>query len=488
MPKDMKKTIFNTTEKSNFILNMRESTARKGTVIALLVMPVLMYITVLLKMFYIVQMNMFSVVLTLAGAAAFIWMAVLQAKKLNDNSQLIPFLLCIAMFVLAFIASILSFDWDIALSGNYGRFEGLLSITCYMGIFLLAMQIQRKRGMRVVMDVLVAVGVLNCVFAVLQAIPSSFANKYSFYVNLGAMALSGVYLPSGLCTSPIFFAGLLTLLSGITVFGSCYDLHIPRRVCYTVATLIFMTAAVATHTIIAVLGIATVLVVALVIEVLRMAKGKSGHYKDTTYPIVRCAIYIISFVAVCMIFFSAGGLYDGGIMWADSFSYLAGISGYYYPNTPEYPDRAPFDITKFNELYGYLWSNTLEGMKKYNLWLTGAGPDCLFYTQLKTTSEIMVENYSFDKCYNDYLYIAATRGIPSLLAYVALIVLCLKRVLCHVKQMLAAEKNELWVYGAVFASVAAYVVISFFNASSILVAPIFWMLLGFAAKKNILND
>lgn len=488
MPKDMQKTIFNTTEKSNFILNMRESTARKGTVIALLIMPVFMYIMVLLKTFFIVEMSSFSMVLTVAGAAAFIWIAVIQAKKLGDNTQLLPFLLCIIMFVLAFISSIYSFDWDTALSGTYGRFEGLLSITCYMGIFLLAMQIQRKRGMRVVMDVLVAVGVFNCIFAVLQSLPTAFAANYSFYTDLGAMLLLDVYLPSGLCTSPIFFAGLLTLLSGITVFGSCYDLHIPRRVCYTIATLIFMTAAVATHTLISVLGIGIILALALVLEIIRMVKGKSGHYKSTTYPIVRCIIYIVSFAAVCMIFFSTGGFYDGGIMWADSFSYLSGASGYYYPNTDEYPDRAPFDIAKLNELYGYLWSNTLDGMQKYNLWLTGSGPDCLFYTQLKTTSDIMIENYSFDKCYNDYLYVAATRGIPSLLAYVTLIVLCIKRVLSHVKQMLLAKKNELWVYGAVFASVLAYVVISFFNASSIYVAPVFWLLLGFAAKKNILED
>ena len=123
-------------------------------------------------------------------------------------------------------------------------------------------------------------------------------------------------------------------------------------------------------------------------------------------------------------------------------------------------------------------------MDKYDLWLTGAGPDCLYYPQLKTTSEIMVENYSFDKCYNDYLYIAATRGIPSLLAYAALLVLSVKRSLAGVREMLNAKKNDFWVCGAAFAAVLSYIIIGFFNTSSILVAPIFWMLLGFCAKEK----
>lgn len=483
------KTIFNTTEKSNFILNMRESTVRKGTVCALAIVPAFIYIMVVLKMFFIVEMSAFSMTLTVGGAAAFIWLAVVQAKKTCfDKSQIMPFLLCILMFVFAFIASVLSFDFDTALSGNYGRFEGLLSITCYMGIFLLAMQIQRKRGMRIVMDVLVAAGVLNCVFALLQSIPGTFANKYSFYINLGAMQLTGVYLPSGLCTSPIFFATLLTLVCGVSVFGSCYDLNISRRVLYTISTIIFTVFAVATHTLIGVLGIGVVLFCALVLEIIRMARKSSDHYKSTTYPIVRLLIYVAVYVSCIIMFFSSGGFYDGGIMWADSFSYLSGVSGYYYPNTEEYPDRAPFDISSLRELYGYLWSNTVEAMDKYDLWLTGSGPDCLYYTQLKTTSEIMVENYSFDKCYNDYLYIAATRGIPSLLAYGTLLVLCIKRALGGVRAMLGAKKNDFWVCGAAFAAVIGYIVIAFFNASSILVAPVFWLLLGFCAKKNPPTD
>lgn len=482
------KTIFNTTEKSNFILNMRESTVRRGTVLSLLVMPVFMYLMVMLRMFRIADMPMYSMTLTLAGAAAFIWLAVVQAKKQQtDKSQLLPFALCIAMFVFALISSVWSFDFNTALSGSYGRFEGLLTITCYMGVFLLAMQIQRKREMRIVMDVLVAVGVFNCIFALLQSIPGSFANKYSFFENLPAMRLLGVYLPSGLCTSPIFFATLMVLLCAVSVFGSCYDLHIPRRVFYTIATIIFIVFAVATHSIIGVLGVSVVLLCALIFEIIRMTRKTSDHYKSTTYPIVRCVIYIAVFASICLMTFSEGGLYDGGIMWADSFSNLQ-ASGFYYPNTEQYPDRAPFDITNFKELYGYLWSNTVEAMDKYDLWFTGAGPDNLYFTQLKTTSEIIMEDYSFDRCYNEYLYVAATRGIPSLIIYISLIALSLKRGLFGIKQMLNAKKNDFWVFGAAFTGVVGYAIVAFFNSSVIFVAPVFWMLMGFASKKSLPED
>ncbi len=115
--------------------------------------------------------------------------------------------------------------------------------------------------------------------------------------------------------------------------------------------------------------------------------------------------------------------------------------------------------------------------------ILGTGPDLMAKYQM-AAAELAVD--SIDRSYNEYLYIAATRGIPSLAVYIALLGASLVRLFRDVREF--ASDREKWFRPALLAAVTAYSVQAFFSASAVTVAPFFWLLLGmswseFAADK-----
>lgn len=76
----------------------------------------------------------------------------------------------------------------------------------------------------------------------------------------------------------------------------------------------------------------------------------------------------------------------------------------------------------------------------------------------------------FDKAHNEYLHIAVTTGIPSLIVYLALVTQVLHSGFAKV------QKNE--VYCPFVASVLGYLIQAFFNISVVSVAYVFWVFLG----------
>jgi len=76
----------------------------------------------------------------------------------------------------------------------------------------------------------------------------------------------------------------------------------------------------------------------------------------------------------------------------------------------------------------------------------------------------------FDKAHNEYLNIAVSSGIPSLIAYLSFVGLCLKTGIIRLKE------NP--IYLALFASVIGYLIQATFNISVVSVAYVFWIFLG----------
>lgn len=115
--------------------------------------------------------------------------------------------------------------------------------------------------------------------------------------------------------------------------------------------------------------------------------------------------------------------------------------------------------------------------------LTGTGPEQLVFPQLYTfgilseddnpeITDVVVENTgTFDKVYNEYLYTAATRGIPSLIALIAVLVPILfigfRR-----------TKNGTWTQTCMFILSLGGVLIFFIGVSNTAFSPIFWTIAG----------
>ena len=156
----MPKTIFGTTERSNFILNMKSETLQKwihGVLACCIIVPLIgaAVLTLLAKI------NYFSAAILYAtGFTCVLFFLIVMLKKdmlFKDNKS---YLLIIALALTAVISyyGTLSRSADyikVALLGNMGRYEGLLAILSYLGIFLLATAVSKESTVERLFDLLV---------------------------------------------------------------------------------------------------------------------------------------------------------------------------------------------------------------------------------------------------------------------------------------------------------------------------------------------
>ena len=84
----------------------------------------------------------------------------------------------------------------------------------------------------------------------------------------------------------------------------------------------------------------------------------------------------------------------------------------------------------------------------------------------------IVNKGTFDKTYNEYLYTAATRGIPTLVFTVILLALA---VIAGFKKL---RKNQSEINTAFFFMTVCGILIFFIGASNITYSPIFWACTG----------
>lgn len=115
----------------------------------------------------------------------------------------------------------------------------------------------------------------------------------------------------------------------------------------------------------------------------------------------------------------------------------------------------------------FIWTHVLELIQARPL--TGYGfdylPKLFFEHYQKDMQYVMGRLMTIDKAHNEYLNIAVSAGIPSLIAYLALVFVVLKQSLSNGKSFL-------------FAVIVAYLVQAFFNISVVSVAFVYWILLG----------
>ena len=101
--------------------------------------------------------------------------------------------------------------------------------------------------------------------------------------------------------------------------------------------------------------------------------------------------------------------------------------------------------------------------------MLGVGPDCLAVYLILTGKTDSV----IDKVHCEYLHIAVTTGIPSLVAYMVFLIIIAKKILDKYKK----DKNNIIIF-AIGLSILSYLIQATFNVSVTHVAPIFWAMLG----------
>ncbi|MCR4645512.1 MAG: O-antigen ligase family protein [Oscillospiraceae bacterium] len=469
----MPKTILGTSEKSNFILNMKTGEYYKYNLrilqLFLVLMPVLSVPLEFAKVYSVPGMA-----LSVTGVLAIVFMFIGFMKKVTPKTLWLPAILFGGMIAWGGVSVYNCYFRNIGLLGADGRSEGLLSIVFYACFFMLGAQLGTDDNRKKLLYSMLWMGLAECVWALLQMLPLGFP---SYYKNLEPLLVFRTFLPSGLTGSPIFLATLLVMLLFPAMLGAVFAEENKAQILCLVSAAVFALTAVRTQCLIGLAG--TGLAVAAGVVTLLLRKG--GKRALLTGGIVLAA-FAVGFAwswfapAVNGTYDRAGGenvavengyvFYDGAIMWEDS-AYRLNVSGYYMPNGTKNP-YGHFDAESIPETYGFIWRVAGDIAKKYPL--AGSGPDNLVYPQMFQSLVISGNPNTFDRAYDFYLHTAASMGFPMLALLIAVLVITVKRG--------AGQVKGSWIGTAVFGAAALYLAVMVIGSSCITVAPLFWMLAG----------
>lgn len=224
-----------------------------------------------------------------------------------------------------------------------------------------------------------------------------------------------------LAQSPIFLAMVLSLALTASLVTAVMTDSKKRRIFCIVSSCLFSFVMMFTYSL---MGIAGIILAVLSSAVSIFIKKSPKIRLISLLSGILLAILSVIIVNAGLIGeISSYKLYDGyTLWWADSYMRLSSSGDY---------EREELDISDTMAVYNYLNDKTLDIIRKYPL--TGTGEDQLVYPQLYTNGGldpettdintiISLNKGTFDKVYNEYLYTAATRDIPSLIALILILV------------------------------------------------------------------
>jgi O-antigen ligase len=474
------KTIFGTTEKSNFILNMKSESVERLTrigLIAAVLLPILSgaIVSIIDKHYVILAIGTY-----ISGFTAILFFLISALRGDIELKKNISFWFVVALAVLAFISYYAAFlnpyeglknsmhELATPLLGEYGRYEGLLVLLCYFGIFLLASCVTEKKTLSKIAIAIVIAAAVSIAFSVLQHIKGlDFPNAYR---HLPTFAYDNVYISSGVADNPIFYGGFVTLIfalcGGLAVFGKRY------RAVFGIIALAAFTTGLFTSSITPIIGCGVSAVTLVILSFIRakipeadtalkgIRKRKIKPAPDGAFGYDMRLMAIVLLLAAVIIFLIV--LITQGLWIRDI--YIARLDG---------PLRKFIIGSTSNDsrsLYEAAWTAAFEMIKKYPIF--GVGPDSFAAYQNFSTM-------AYDSAFNEYLFTAATRGILSALIYIALLVTAFVTLIKRFSSPYAP---------ILLTAIFAYACQAVVNTSSVVVAPLFWLVLGLSFSPVLLPE
>lgn len=462
----MSKQLFNTTEKSNFILNMTEE---KYSQLATYGLSAACFTTAIFAVIpECIDKLSYSIVsggLAVSGVICMVLALIGIIKKYVDYKKNLPFFAFGAMLIWGIISLINSYSVNTSFYGFAGRGEGLLAIIFYFGFFITAMSIKREKAITIIINSIIVSGIIHSIVGLIQI----FTEKLSHYCF--ASLNIKINAASGLAQSPIFLAMVLSLALTASLVTAVMTDSKKRRIFCIVSSCLFSFVMMFTYSLMGIAGIIlAVLSSAVSIFIKKSPKIRLISLLSGILPAI-LSVIIVNAGLIGEI--SSYKLYDGyTLWWADSYMRLSSSGDY---------EREELDISDTMAVYNYLNGKTLDIIRKYPL--TGTGEDQLVYPQLYTNGGldpettdintiISLNKGTFDKVYNEYLYTAATRGIPSLIALILILVPVLVTGFRKMKK--STSENTV----CIFMMFICGIIIFFIGCSNITFSPVFWTVSG----------
>ena len=378
----------------------------------------------------------------LIGGAILLILLLINYKKLKlDKKDYV----ILAFAVLVFISTMLSSKVKISIIGEINRYEGMLAFYTYILIYFCAKKFLKYKDNKTLLNVLYGVYISISILGILQ-----------YYIKLPTNDLY-----------PIFNKGACGTFGNTNFMGSFISMGIPifiityiikgDKISFITSLLVFfcLIACIARSGWVA-FGIFSIILLIYLI------KNKNKNFFKRTFILVVCFIMIFM-----LLYLPEKSIVKQKINQVKNDVTIAKTKG-------------------LNDKLGssriQVWKIVIELIEKYPIF--GVGTDNLkkgIADNLTETSInfILRAKVSIDKAHNEYLHIAVTLGIPSLVIYLTF--LCMI-VFPKLKNILKQEKTFINL-----SVIISYLAQAFFNISTIGVAPLFWLSLGLLDNQNFKN-
>ena len=403
--------------------------------------------------------------LAVAGVFAMILALIGLMKKYISGKSIVPVAAFGVVVLWGVISMIAGNDFGIGMYGFTGRGEGVLALLFYFSFFTMCASAKREKVLSSIASGLIFSGLFHSIFALIQV----FGKSVGFYRYADLRVR--INAASGLAHSPLFLAVYLTFAMIAALFGIGFFKEKWKKIIAWAALCLMSFIMVFTYTFIGFCGLGLALI-ALFIAVFA---GKALKLTLTAALgiVVPAVLGIVLVNAGAIGSISSYRLYDGRLLWwADSYIRLSASGDF---------DPERIDIDDTYDVYATMNAKALRIAGEDPL--TGTGPDQMIYPQIYKTdfgddidrdlNDIIALNKgAFDRVYNEYINVAATRGIPSAIAVAAVLILSIAGGIS------SAKKRRSWQPVMATAITVTGALLFLICCSSMAFAPIFWCTAG----------
>ena len=497
--KEQRKHLFHTTEKSDFIVNMTEPQYQKLgfiylvlTTLVLFVMSIPYYVSkgairfsfsginTLQTMKYVdfsristthaEYISYLQIALYAASFIGFLILIISATKKYFKAGENKLFVLPVIYLLFVLVSTFLAYDIKCAFFGKDYRYNGMLTLFSYIGLFVAASQINSRSRRKTYLDIFLTISLINAVYGILQTVSGLVEKLPNFfydmlYINGNSSDSYEHFVADGLVHTPHALAALMTMATAVAAAGLVYDKSKARKFFCAVCVGACAAAGFLTCTVAGYVGVPFALLVVLVIEIVRSTvfrKKSQGNKYGVVFALCGIALAALAFAVVSLA--DRAHLYDSEIIWIDS-AYRLGTA---------FPETTRQNIEGWH-IYPKLWRECLNMFK--STWVLGGGPDCIGFKYYGTT--ILYDpnlGFSTDRSFNEYFDLALACGLPCLLVFLSMGFVTIKKGLGCVKKFFLGEDS--WTAVALLAAVLGYGLQANVNISIITVTPFFFIFVG----------
>lgn len=354
------------------------------------------------------------------------------------------------------ISAVFSLNPGVYSAGYPFYCEHPLHFLAYYWLYFAGTLIDKKQYRKNILYAFTGVALLEGVFAFLQTYDIELS--YSLYYHAERTAY-------GLTQNSNFYGGMCVIfvaaVSGMYIFADhIVDAKIKEYGLLAVAAFLFYTL-LGSRARLAWIGIAALIVFYFVSLLIMYKKAKDK--KVIKAAVKRALILLGAYVVVFGIAF----------FFTDYISEVMVRS---------YWEVANGDVEKMGTDRIYNWKMGLSNVPAH--WLTGVGLDNYRYVFI-SAPDYKEGMYLQDKAHNEYIHILVTQGVPSLINYLALLIVTATHTVKNIIKETAPEKRALaWTFLGMF---IAYCAQALFNSSVNYVVIYFWLTIGLIAPRGVIK-